>query len=70
MENLLFFLHIIAWPVAVGGTILGCLTLYSAWHYEGSMTELQDKLRGQRRTFHPFKLLIPAFIAWAFIIAF
>lgn len=70
MENFIFFLHILAWPVAIIGTIVGGLTLYMAIKYPGSLEETVDKLKGQRRTFYPWRLLIPAFIAWAFIIAF
>jgi hypothetical protein len=70
MSSLMLFLHIIAWVVAVVGTVVGGLTLYVAMNYEGSMTELQDKLSHQKRTFYHWRFLTAAFIAWAFIIAF
>ncbi len=70
MENFLFFLHILAWPIAIIGTILGVLTFYLAIKYPGSIEESIDALKGQRTVYKPFRLLVPAFIAWAFIIAF
>lgn len=70
MESLMLFLHIVAWAVAVLGTLLGGLSMYKYLTYEGSMEELQDKLRGQRAVYNPWKFWVPAFFAWAFIIAF
>ncbi len=70
MDNLMFFFHILAWAVAVFGTVVGMITLYSAATYENSLRELRDKLDGKRAVFYHWRLLIIAFIAWAFIIAF
>jgi len=70
MENLMLFLHIIAWILGVVSTIGAGLLTYGALTYEGSIDEIKDKLQGYTRTFHPLKYYIVAVICWAFIIAF
>jgi hypothetical protein len=70
MDNLIFFLHIIAWPVAVFCSILGLVALNASLKYPGSIQETLDKLKGIKRTFQPIKFFIIALICWAFIIAF
>lgn len=70
MENLMLFLHIIAWAVGIIGTILGGIVIYKGITYPGSLEESIDKFKGQRGVYRPWPFLIAAFISWAFIISF
>lgn len=70
MENLMLFLHIIAWVLGVVSTLAALLLTYGALTYEGSIDEIKDKLQGYTKSFHPMKFWIMALICWAFIIAF
>lgn len=70
MEELLLFLHIIAWVFGVLSTLYGAFLTYWAWTYPGSIEELQDKVKGYTKTFNPMKFWAIALVSWAFIIAF
>lgn len=70
MDNFIFFLHILAWPLAIFCTLVGIVTLVNGLNYPGSIEETLDRLKGFRKTFHPIKFFVIALICWAFIIAF
>ena len=70
MDSLIFFLHILAWPIAVIATLMAGVAMYLAAKYPGSFEETLDRLNGQQRTFYHWRLIFIAFVAWAFIIAF
>lgn len=62
------FITVLAWIIVVPCTLIGVATLISATSYPGSLEELMDRVKGLRRTFHPWRFLIPALIAWAWLI--
>lgn len=70
MNNLIFFLHILAWPIAILYTISTIISFFSGINYPGSLEETIDRMNGIRKTFNPFKPFVIALICWAFIIAF
>jgi len=70
MENLLLFLHIIAWVFGIVSTLYASLLTYWAFTYPGSLEEITDKMSGYTKSFRPLRFWGIALVCWAFIIAF
>ena len=68
MERLILFSLIVAWPIAIIYTLATIVSFYAGTHYDGSIEEIQDSLKGFRRTYTPMRPMIIALIAWAWII--
>jgi polyferredoxin len=70
MENLMLFLKIIAWPIAVLSTISFFLTFWSASNYSNSLEKIIDEIKGKEKIFRPITPAAIALICWAFLISF
>jgi len=69
METLNTFLNIIAWGLAVFGSIAFMLHSTLGWGYEGSPKQISDMCKGYQRVYRPWRWFIVAFIGWAWIAA-
>lgn len=70
MSVLILFAIIVAWIIAILFSFIGGIALFNSLTYEGSKLQMLDHLRGVRRVYKPFRFLIVALIAWAFIFAY
>lgn len=73
MQLLLTFLTVIAWAVAIVATPLGLVRLwlhidYNSDNSVATLRRMLDQAQGFRKMYYPSRWLIPAGIAWAWII--
>jgi hypothetical protein len=69
MTILMNFLTILAWVAAVCGGLWSVFAIAMNIRYEGSLEQMQDRLRGVRTSYPAKKATIVFVIATAFLIA-